>query len=154
MTTEELKPYGLEEMREEDIDNFLESQTLGVLGLPADGVPYLVPLSYAFDGNSSLYFTYVLGADSKKERLTETAERAQFLIYSADTMFNWESVILEGELDTVEPRNWSDITDLLDEMWRPEIFTTATTSRNVKIYEFDIREQSGIKHTGLSPQFE
>jgi nitroimidazol reductase NimA-like FMN-containing flavoprotein (pyridoxamine 5'-phosphate oxidase superfamily) len=154
MTTEELKRYGLEEMREEEIELFLESQSLGVLGLPDEGSPYLLPLSYAFDGDASLYFTYVLGEQSKKEQLTERTERAQFLIYSADTMFNWESVLLEGTFNKIPPSKWDEIAELLDETWRPEIFTTASTSRHVKIYEFEIADSTGIKHTGLAPQYE
>ena len=101
MTTEELKRYGLENMRREEIDAFLETQSLGVLGLPGERAPYLVPLSFAFDGESTLYFTYLLGDESEKERLTEATERARFLIYSADTLFNWESVLLEGTFDVV-----------------------------------------------------
>lgn len=154
MTTEELKPYGLEEMREEEITTFLGTQSLGVLGLPAEEAPYLVPLSYAFDGDSSLYFTYVLGEESRKEQLTDAAERARFLVYSADTIFNWESVLLVGTFDTVPPSEWNDIADVLEDVWRPEIFTTASTSRNVKIYELTVEESSGIRHTGLSPQYE
>lgn len=154
MTTEELKRYGLEELRDEEITTFLGTQSLGVLGLPAEGAPYLVPLSYAFDGESTLYFTYVLGEQSRKERLTDAADRARFLVYSADTIFNWESVLLEGTFDSVPPSEWDDIAEILDDVWRPEIFTTASTSRNVTIYEFTIVESSGIRHTGLSPQYE
>lgn len=154
MTTEELKRYGLEELRDEEITTFLGTQSLGVLGLPAEGAPYLVPLSYAFDGESTLYFTYVLGEQSRKERLTDAADRARFLVYSADTIFNWESVLLEGTFDSVPPSEWDDIAEILDDAWRPEIFTTASTSRNVTIYEFTIEASSGIRHTGLSPQYE
>jgi nitroimidazol reductase NimA-like FMN-containing flavoprotein (pyridoxamine 5'-phosphate oxidase superfamily) len=154
MTTEDLKPYGLEEMRDEDIENFLDSQSTGVLGLPGDEVPYLLPLSYGYDGDSSLYFTYLLGEESEKERRTEAAERASFLVYSAETLFNWRSVLLEGRFERLEPSEWSDIAEYLDGVWRPEIFKTATTERNVGIYEYTIETWSGLRHTGLSPQYE
>lgn len=154
MTVDELKPYGLEELTDEEITAFLETQSLGVLGLPAEGTPYLLPLSYAFDGDSSLYFTYLLGAESRKERLTEAADRARFLVYSADTIFHWESVLLEGTFEALAPSEWGDIADLLEDVWRPEIFKTADTERNVAIYEFEVVESSGFRHTGLSPQYE
>jgi nitroimidazol reductase NimA-like FMN-containing flavoprotein (pyridoxamine 5'-phosphate oxidase superfamily) len=153
MTTEELKRYGLENMRREEIDAFLETQSLGVLGLPGEHAPYLVPLSFAFDGEDVLYFTYLLGDESKKERLTETRESARFLVYSADTMFNWESVLLEGAFEVVPPSEWGDLTEELEDVWRPEIFKSADTSRNVKIYAFEIIDSSGIKHTGLPSQY-
>lgn len=154
MTISELKPYGIEEMRDEEITEFIASQSVGVLGLPGEEVPYLLPISYAFDGESSLYFTYVLGEDSQKGTFTEQTERAQFLVYTVDTMFNWESVLLEGTLDERRPSQWGEISDLLEEVWRPEVFETSKTSRNIKIYEFDVCEQSGIKHTGLAPEMQ
>lgn len=154
MTTDELKRYGLEEMREDEIDQFLEVQSIGVLGLPGETQPYLLPLSYGYDGDDSLYFVYVLGGESRKEQLTETAESAQFLVYSADTLFNWESVLLDGTFEKLPPSEWGEIAELLEDTWRPEIFRTANTSRNVKIYRFEVTDASGIKHTGLSPQFQ
>ena len=149
-----MKPYGLEEMRPEEIDQFLDSQSTGVLGLPDEGAPYLLPLSYAYDGDSSLYFTYLLGEQSRKEELTERTERTQFLVYTAETMFNWRSVVLEGTFEKLKPSEWEGVSDYLEKVWRPEIFKTADTERNVSIYEFTVDEQSGIRHTGLSPQYE
>jgi nitroimidazol reductase NimA-like FMN-containing flavoprotein (pyridoxamine 5'-phosphate oxidase superfamily) len=154
MTVEELKPYGLEEMRDEEISDFLASQSTGVLGLPGEEMPYLLVLSYGFDGDSALYFTYLLGAESEKERRTEAAERAPFLVYSAETMFSWRSVLLEGTFERLTPSEWNDVAEHLDGVWRPEIFEAANTERNVAIYEYAIDEWSGIRHTGLSPQYE
>lgn len=154
MTISELKPYGLEEMREEEIRAFLDAQTVGVLGLVDDDRPYLLPMSYGYDGDSSLYFTYVLGEESRKGQLTEQIEMAPFLVYSANTMFNWQSVLVEGRFEELPPSQWTDIAEQLEDVWRPEIFQTSTTSSNVTIYEFDIVNQSGIKHTGIAPGFE
>jgi nitroimidazol reductase NimA-like FMN-containing flavoprotein (pyridoxamine 5'-phosphate oxidase superfamily) len=154
MTTEELKPYGLEEMGEEDMKNFLDSQSTGVLGLPGGEVPYLLPLSYGFDGESSVYFTYLVGAESEKERRTDSAERAPFLVYTADTMFCWRSVLLEGTFRRLKTSEWSDISGHLEGVWRPEIFKTADTEQNVTIYEYTIESWTGIRHTDLSPNYE
>jgi nitroimidazol reductase NimA-like FMN-containing flavoprotein (pyridoxamine 5'-phosphate oxidase superfamily) len=154
MTITELKKYGLEEMRDEEVTAFLENQSVGVLGLASPDGPYLVPLSYAYDGESSLYFTYVLGEDSQKGTLTADAERARFLVYSVDTMFNWQSVLLTGTFTDLPPSQWGDISELLDSVWRPEIFQTSKTSHNITIYEFSVEEQSGIKHSGLAPDME
>lgn len=154
MTIDELKPYGIEEMREEEIEQFIETQSTGILGLQGDEMPYLVPLSYAYDGNESLYFTYILGANSEKERLTAETDRTRFLIYQVDTMFSWRSVLLEGAFEPVRPSEWSEIADLLEDIWRPEVFRVSSTSRNVKIYEFRLTDFSGIKHTGLSNELE
>jgi len=150
MTVEDLKQYGLEEMHERDIETFLDNHSIGVLGLANDGVPYLLPLSYAYDGGT-LYFTYLLGEQSEKERLTEQTARGRFLVYSAETMFSWRSVLLEGEFSKVPEHEWDELSETLSGVWRPELFDDAVRSRNVSIYAFDVVEQTGLRHTGLAP---
>jgi nitroimidazol reductase NimA-like FMN-containing flavoprotein (pyridoxamine 5'-phosphate oxidase superfamily) len=153
MTLSELERYGLETMRREEIDAFLDSQSLGVLGLADDPSPYLLPLSYGYDGES-LYFTYLLGEESTKETLTEASDRASFLVYSAETQFDWRSVLVEGEFRTIPPHRWGDLADVLDGAWRPELFQIASPSRHVRIYALDVIEVTGIKHTGLAAEIE
>lgn len=152
MTVEELTQYGLEAMDENAIEEFLESQSVGVLGLPTDDVPYMLPLSYAYDGES-LYFTYLLGESSRKERLTEASSRGGFLVYDAETMFRWKSVLLTGTLSSVPESEWGDLAAHPTNSWRPSVLQSASTSAGVRVYEFDIEEQGGIEQTGLAPRF-
>ncbi|MFB6188490.1 MAG: pyridoxamine 5'-phosphate oxidase family protein [Halapricum sp.] len=152
MTIEELEGYGLERMNAEEIESFLDGQSHGVLGLPDDPAPYLLPLSYAFDG-TYVYFTYLRGRESRKERLSDRADRATFLVYSVETMFNWRSVLLEGDIRAVPESRWSDLEDVLADTWRPELIRMASTERRMAIYRLRIDEQSGLRHTGLSPEF-
>ena len=154
MSIPQLEEYGLERMDDEDIRGFVSSQSTGVLGLPTDGGPYLLPMSFAFDGDSSLYFTYLLGSSSRKDALTERAGRARFLVYSVETSFNWESALLAGELTEVPEGEWSELEDILTAAWRPELFRDASMSGGVKVYEFGIQSQSGIRHTGLASGFQ
>lgn len=154
MTVDELKKYGMEEMRTEEMVRFLETQSTGVLGLSTSGDPYLLPLSFAFDGESSLFFTYLRGTESQKETLTEQASTGRFLVYAAETMFNWRSVLLSGRFEKVPPSEWGDLSELFEGVWRPELFRRANTSRNITIYEFEITDWSGLKHTGLAPGFD
>ena len=150
MTIEELKRYGVEEMRDEEIEQLLEAEATGVLGLSGSDQPYLVPLSYAFDGGSVLYFTYVLGEKSKKGELTEAVDTAPFLVYRAQSLFNWQSVLLTGTFEKLPPSEWGDLGDVLDTAWQPEVFQTSSTSGQIRIYEFQITDRSGIKHTDLA----
>jgi nitroimidazol reductase NimA-like FMN-containing flavoprotein (pyridoxamine 5'-phosphate oxidase superfamily) len=154
MSVEELQEFGLESMNETEIKDFLNSHHVGILGLPASGVPYMVPLSYGFDGDSHLYFTYALGAESQKETLTEQAETARFLVYTADSPYMWQSVLLTGPITAVPESEEEEIETILSDVWRPELLANAGLSRGVRIYELTIEERSGIKHTGLPPAFE
>ena len=154
MTIDELAAYGLERMDDEEVADFLATQSIGVLGLPADTAPYLLPLSYAYDGEQRLYFTYLLGENSRKGQLTERAELARFLVYSAETMFSWRSLLLEGPIESVPEAQWGSLEDVLNEAWRPELFRNASVARRVKLYRLDIAEKTGVKHTGLAPDLE
>lgn len=154
MTVDELKKYGLETMRDEEIASFLDARSVGVLGLATDGRPHLVPLSYANDDADTLYFTYLLGEQSQKGEWTEETGEGRFLVYTADSMFRWESVLLDGTLRKVPPSEWGDLAEILEDAWRPELFERASTSGHVRVYAFDVVEASGIKQTGLPPGIE
>lgn len=153
MGLEDLEAYGMARMDETEIRQFLSNQRVGVLGLPTDGAPYLVPLSFGFDGDSRLYFAYV-GSESRKGRLSDRAEIASVLVYSADSPFNWESVLLEGGIERVPDDEVDDLVEVLDTAWRPELFERAETGVENAVYRFVIDERVGIKHTGHPPAFE
>lgn len=153
MTLSELEAYGIREMDEDSVDDCLSAQSTGVLGLPGEQAPYLLPLSYAFDGQNRLYFTYVLGESSRKGELTAQADLARFLVYEAETPFQWQSVLLTGRLEFVPEEQRPEIRHVLAEAWRPNTLETAATSGGVEVYEFVVRERSGIEQNGLAPEF-
>ena len=154
MSTDELKPYGLDEMDDSEISGFLSSQKVGVLGLPENERPYLLPLSFGYDGDDRLYFTYLLGAGSHKAAATEATEAASFLVYKVDTMYNWESVLLSGSIAEVPESEWDELEAVLSDVWRPSLLEAATNTGEIAVYEFRIDEQAGIKHQGLPPALE
>jgi hypothetical protein len=154
MTVTALEGYGLNQMSDESIHEFLDAQSVGVLGLPAESGPYMVPMSYAYDGERSLYFTYLEGERSRKTELTEVAGTATFVVFSVETMFNWRSVTLQGELVAVPQRHWDDLAELLAGTWRPELFQTGGAALTVEIYRLDVDDWTGIEHTDLAPEFQ
>lgn len=153
MTIDQLTEYGLKRMDDEEIREVLSSHSTGVLGLPTEGVPYMLPLSYGFDGESKLFFTYLLGESSRKNALTDRAGRGRFLVYSIQTSFRWQSVLLTGDLTAVPEEEWAEIEAVARNAWRPNTLQTATTSAGVDVYEFTISDQTGIEQTGLAPEF-
>lgn len=151
MSVEELQDVGMTRMSGSEIDQFLSSQEVGVLGLPAEGAPYVVPLSFRYDGESAVYFTYLLGADSRKHELTERADAAQFLVYSVAAAFHWESVLVSGPIEAI-PREEREQYEFQTQ-WRPDLFEQADLSRGVRVYRLTIEDRSGIKHAGLPSGF-
>jgi hypothetical protein len=153
MTTDELTDFGMHEMTREEVEGFLSSQSMGTLGLPTDAEPYLIPMSYGYDAGSHLYFYFVGDSDSRKVKLADRAETATFLIYSAETAFNWESVELTGAIRKLPEDERSDIDETTAPTWRPGLFETAGESLGTRVYEFRIEEQTGVRHTGLPQGF-
>jgi len=153
MSTTELGTLGMQRMNDGDVAAFLANQAVGVLGLPADSAPALLPMSFGFDGDDALYFTFVLGEESTKRRLTRAADHAQFLVYSAPSKFTWESVQLTGTIEAVPESEWDDLTDVLASAWRPATFEEAAAGGDVEVYRFRIEQREGFKQTGLPPGF-
>jgi nitroimidazol reductase NimA-like FMN-containing flavoprotein (pyridoxamine 5'-phosphate oxidase superfamily) len=154
MTVDDLVEYGVERMDDDDIRAFLSSQGRGVLGLPTGGAPYLLPMSFDYDGDSRLYFTFVVGSGSRKRDLSESNEAASFLVYRADTAFTWESVRLAGRLERVPDEEVESIGETLENAWRPDLFERASTETATELYRFVVEEQTGIRNTGLPPEFD
>lgn len=153
MTVDELESHGLVGMDDAEIRGFLSSQSTGVLGLPGEDAPYVIPMSYGFDGDS-LYFTYVLGSESRKAALTGDGVTARFLVYRADTAFNWESVLLTGAVEAVPEAERDAVLETVRIAWRPELFERAEASEPVELHRFRVEDWSGVKHTGLPRGFE
>ncbi|WP_336336152.1 pyridoxamine 5'-phosphate oxidase family protein [Haloarcula brevis] len=154
MTIETLEAAGLTHMDDDNIGAFLSNQRVGVLGLPTESGPYMIPLSFGYDGDSALYFTFVGGSTSRKQQLTEAAEDAAVLVYKVESMFHWESVLLQGSIEAVPESEWDDLAAVLDTAWRPELFENAIAEGDIAVYRFDIAEREGLRHAGLPPGFE
>ena len=149
MTLDELDDYGMHRMDDDDIEGTLERQSIGVLGVSTDAAPMLRPLSYWYDGESSLYFVYVLGVDSQKAALSQRADTAGFLVYNIETTFNWRSVLLTGTLSEVSDEERAAIESEMDVAWKPDLFERAAESEATALYRFDIQERAGIKQLEL-----
>jgi hypothetical protein len=112
------------------------------------------PLSYSFDGASALYLPYVVGSGSRKAALSDRAEVARFLVYRAETRYNWRSVLLTGRLEAVPETEWDAVGEVAEPGWRPDLFERAAAGEATALYRFRVDEWSGLKHVGLPPGFE
>lgn len=146
MTVDELEEVGMERLDDEEIRDVLTEQGVGVLGLAADNDPhpYLLPLSFGFDGDSRLYFTYLYDDESRKRELSEQAETAQFLVYEASSPLDWRSVQLIGRLREVPADEWDDVESALENAWHPRLFEEGRYATDVTLYEFEIESRSGV----------
>ena len=154
MTVDEFADYGVARMDDDAVDRFLAGQRVGVLALPTDGAPSMRPLSYWFDGDDRLYFLYLTGEGSRKADLSERAEVARFLVYRADTRFQWRSVLLTGTVTAVPESERAAVEAAMDLRRRPDALERASEVEETALYAFRIDERTGIQHLGLPPGFQ
>lgn len=153
MTVDALTEFGLTEMAEPEIDQFLRSQGVGVLGLPAEAAPYLLPLAFGYDGDDRLYFTFFVGESSRKATLSRRADEATFLVFKADSVFIWESVLLTGAIEELGPEEWEAHADVLSNAWRLDVFERAATAGELHMFEFQVADRRGLRYAELPPGF-
>ena len=92
------------ELTNEQIESLLRKQVVGRIGCHADGVTYVVPISYAYDGK----FIYGHTGEGMKIELMRKNPSVCFQVDNMENLANWQSVIAHGEFEEVtdvEERN-------------------------------------------------
>lgn len=88
----------------EEIETVLSENIVGRIGCHADGVTYVVPVSYAYDGQ----YIYVRTQEGMKIDMLRKSPELCFQVDEMKNMANWKSVITWGvfeELNEPELRN-------------------------------------------------
>lgn len=134
-------------MSEDQIQEFLTEQGVGILTLPDGEIPYAVPMSFGYDGDSTLYFLFLLfGTESRKETLSDRAQGARFVVYAAQSMDDWQSVSLTGQISAVPEDEWDELQSAMQNAWHPDLFSSASPMRGIQGYQLQIEEWTGIQH--------
>ena len=97
------------ELSREEVDAFLEGQRVARLGCHADGATYVVPVIYAYDGES-VYAVTTLG---RKIEMMRANPRVAVEVdeYDTDGRGSWRSVIADG---TYEELGGDDVRTALE----------------------------------------
>ena len=88
----------LGELNPDEIDRLLTEQFIGRLGCQANGIVYIVPVTYAYDG------TYIY-AHSKEGMKIQMMRQNPMVCFEVDRMennANWESAILWGRFEEMK----------------------------------------------------
>ena len=86
--------------------------------------------------------------------LSDQADAARFLVYRAETAFNWRSVLLTGTIEAVPEDEREAIEAAMDIAWRPEVFERVSDAEPTLLYRLHVEKRVGTKHLGLPPAFE
>jgi nitroimidazol reductase NimA-like FMN-containing flavoprotein (pyridoxamine 5'-phosphate oxidase superfamily) len=88
---------GILELDREEIDAFLREQVVGRIGCHADGVTYVVPVIYAYDGEAVYAHTIV----GQKVAMMRANPDVCFEVDEYDAG-SWRSVIVQGRYEELE----------------------------------------------------
>lgn len=84
----------ISELSREDIDDLLRAQVVGRVGCHADGLTYVVPVIYAYDGAAF----YVLTVDGQKVRMMRENPQVCFEVDEYENG-SWRSAIAYGRYE-------------------------------------------------------
>jgi nitroimidazol reductase NimA-like FMN-containing flavoprotein (pyridoxamine 5'-phosphate oxidase superfamily) len=101
------------ELSRDEIDAFLEAQRVARLGCHADGETYVVPVIYAYDGES----VYAVTTEGRKTAMMRANPRVAVEVdeYDADGRGSWSSVIAQGAYEELAGAEVETALDLLRE---------------------------------------
>ncbi len=106
------------ELDDNQIEEVLHRQIVGRIGCHADGITYVVPISYGYDGESIYAHTH----DGMKITMMRKNPEVCFQVDEMPEMANWNSVIAWGEFEEItDPQDRTDALKLLLERNLPYI---------------------------------
>lgn len=100
----------IRELDRAEIDAFLHSQVVGRIGCHADGLTYVVPIIYAYDGEC----LYVASVEGQKTRMMRESPRVCFETDEYERG-SWRSVIAYGDYEELAGEEAEHAVELLAE---------------------------------------
>jgi uncharacterized protein len=88
----------IEELERAEIDELLRAQVVGRIGCHADGVTYVVPVIYAYDGEA--FYAYSL--EGRKIHMMRANPAVCFEVDEYDGRGSWRSAIAQGTYEELE----------------------------------------------------
>ena len=105
----------LGELNDQEIDLILRKQRVGRIGCHAEGVTYVVPVGYAYDGAA----VYGLSAEGMKLRMMRANPRVCFEVEQVEHWANWQSVIAWGSFEELTGSDAENARALLHSVLTP-----------------------------------
>ncbi|MFN5479429.1 MAG: pyridoxamine 5'-phosphate oxidase family protein [Chitinophagaceae bacterium] len=86
------------ELNEQQINNILSSQAVGRIACCEKGFPYIVPVTYAYDG----HYIYAQSIEGKKLELMRENPNVSFEVDISHDINNWQSAVVFGQFQELE----------------------------------------------------
>ncbi len=127
-----------------EIEALLHSQVVARIGCHADGLTYVVPITYAYDGQA------IIGHSGEGRKL-EMMRRNPAVCIEVDRMTNlanWESVIAWGHFEELQGAVAEAAMNVLRERFRP-LIVSETSQPTHGLHRGETEAHSGNGHLHL-----
>lgn len=105
-------------LEKSETEQLIKRQLIGRIGCHANGITYVVPVSYAYDGTS----IYVHSGDGRKLEIMRKNPKVCFQVDDTRNLSNWQSVICWGEFEELKKEEDRKVAlDLLNQRVLPSI---------------------------------
>lgn len=86
----------IENIAKQDCLQFLANHYVGYLGYLQDSKPYVVPITYFFDGNNT-----IVGYTNRGQKISAMRQNKAVSLLVSDTVsvYNWKSVLAQGDFN-------------------------------------------------------
>jgi nitroimidazol reductase NimA-like FMN-containing flavoprotein (pyridoxamine 5'-phosphate oxidase superfamily) len=142
-------------LSEQEIDRLLRSEVVGRIGCSVEGRSYVVPVTYAYDGEAIYGHT----AEGMKVRMMRQNPAVCFEVDHMDSMVSWRSVIVRGRyeelrgtaaahamgvlMDRLLPLVPSETAGLPRDVQPSEVHRADVAGRHVVVYRILVEEKTG-----------
>ena len=94
----------------DQIDEVLRSEVVGRIGCVCDGWPYVVPVTYVYDGGE---FVFSHSAEGRKTAAMRQNKQVCFEVEQIRSMSNWRTVVARGRYEELSRDEEERAMDLL-----------------------------------------
>lgn len=127
-----------------EIEDLLQTEVVARLGCHADGRTYVVPVTYAYDGDALL----VQSADGLKVRMMHQNPLVCVEVDHIDNLANWRSVIAWGRFEALFGSDATAALARLRERLRP-LLISETTPGPQPLTDGEARVRRGNGHASI-----
>lgn len=135
------------ELEDVEVEDFLTSRGLGVLGLAAGGEAYTFPIAFAYDeAGDRCLFRFLMGEDSSKQRFVQQTDRASLTVHEWHDENSWKSVVLRGPIRQVAADDLAQAAALFSDVGREaalDVFNAPISEYETVWYELEIDDITG-----------
>lgn len=123
-----------------EISQVLKEQSIGRIGCYANGRVYIVPITYAYDGN----YIYCHSREGQKVEMMRKNSSICFEVDVIENSANWKSIIVQGQFQELIGRSAREAMDFFLQRFRSQLMSETGIPNN-SIGHFHEMKRSSLK---------